>query len=85
MDALSYSSEPQGPTAQAGGVPRLVCMTTPRKSPSSGRSAAPVAKRRSAQPARELQPQATGADRGSPTAPVMKQFAKTKSESSGRS
>jgi hypothetical protein len=33
----------------------------------------------------ELQPPATGAHRGSPAAPVMKQFAKTKSESSGRS
>jgi hypothetical protein len=33
----------------------------------------------------DLQPPATGANRGSPSAPVMKQFAKTKAESSGRS
>jgi hypothetical protein len=33
----------------------------------------------------DLQPPATGANRGSPAAPVMKQFAKTKAESSGRS
>lgn len=32
-----------------------------------------------------LQPPATGATRGSPAAPVMKQFQKTKAESSGRS
>jgi hypothetical protein len=32
-----------------------------------------------------LQPRATGANRGSPAAPVMKQFAKTKAESTGRS
>ena len=30
------------------------------------------------------QPAATGANGGSPAAPVMKQFAKTKAESSGR-
>ena len=33
----------------------------------------------------ELQPPATGANRGSPAAPVMKQFQKTRTESSGRS
>jgi hypothetical protein len=33
----------------------------------------------------ELQPAPTGANRGSPAAPVMKQFAKTRPESSGRS
>ena len=33
----------------------------------------------------DLQPPATGARRGSPSAPVMKQFAKTKAESSGSS
>ena len=33
----------------------------------------------------DLQPAATGANRGSPAAPVMKQFAKTKAESGGRS
>lgn len=31
------------------------------------------------------QPPATGANRGSPAAPVMKQFQKTKAESTGRS
>jgi hypothetical protein len=35
--------------------------------------------------AASTQPAATGANRGSPAAPVMKQFAKTKAESSGRS
>ena len=33
----------------------------------------------------ERQPAATGANRGSPAASVMKQFAKTKAESGGRS
>jgi hypothetical protein len=33
----------------------------------------------------ELQPQATGANKGSPAAPVMKQFAKTQAESTGKS
>jgi len=33
----------------------------------------------------DLQPPPTGANRGSPAAPVMKQFAKTRAESSGRS
>lgn len=33
----------------------------------------------------DLQPAATGANRGSPAAPVMKQFQKTKTESTGRS
>ena len=33
----------------------------------------------------DLQPPPTGASRGSPAAPVMKQFQKTKAESSGRS
>jgi hypothetical protein len=58
-------------------------MTTPRKSTparaSSGKRAADATQR-----ARDLQPQATGANRGSPAAPVMKQFAKTKAESSGK-
>ena len=35
--------------------------------------------------AADLQPAATGAYRGSPAAPVMKQFAKTKAESGGGS
>ena len=33
----------------------------------------------------DVQPPATGANGGSPAAPVMKQFQKTKSESTGRS
>ena len=57
-------------------------MTTPRKSsparPGTDRAARPK------QAAPDLQPQATGANRGSPAAPVMKQFAKTKAESSGK-
>jgi hypothetical protein len=40
---------------------------------------------RSAQKAKQRQPPATGANRGSPAASVMKQFAKTKAESGGRS
>lgn len=54
-------------------------MTTPRKTPSKD-----APRSRAKKPA-DLQPQATGANRGSPAAPVMKQFAKTKAESSGRS
>ena len=42
----------------------------------------PVAPARSR--AADLQPPATGANPGSPAAPVMKQFAKTRAESSGR-
>ena len=34
---------------------------------------------------RAEQPPATGANRGSPAAPVMKEFQKTENESSGRS
>ena len=34
--------------------------------------------------ANELQPAASGADSGSPAAPVMKQFAKTEAESTGQ-
>ena len=59
-------------------------MTTPRKSttarPAAGKRSDPATQR-----AKDLQPQATGAKRGSPAAPVMKQFAKTKAESSGKS
>jgi hypothetical protein len=40
---------------------------------------------RPAKDAGDTQPPATGANRGSPAAPVMKQFQKTKSESTGRS
>ncbi|HEY0822318.1 MAG TPA: hypothetical protein VGD76_00915 [Ramlibacter sp.] len=55
-------------------------MTTPRKTPNRQ-----GARSRAKKPAADLQPQATGANRGSPAAPVMKQFAKTRAESSGRS
>ena len=57
-------------------------MTTPRKTTPSR---ATPKERATQQRARDLQPPATGANRGSPAAPVMKQFAKTKAESSGRS
>jgi hypothetical protein len=59
-------------------------MTTPRKSSarrSIGGARSPRTTLRSAQ---DLQPQATGANRGSPAAPVMKQFAKTGPESGGK-
>jgi hypothetical protein len=56
-------------------------MTTSRQE--NDRKPAEAAKQRKA-PA-ETQPPATGANRGSPAAPVMKQFQKTKSESTGRS
>ena len=59
-------------------------MTTPRKS-TSGRSSGSKRTDAATQRAKDLQPQATGANRGSPAAPVMKQFAKTKAESSGKS
>ncbi|HET8748092.1 MAG TPA: hypothetical protein VFM98_21020 [Ramlibacter sp.] len=60
-------------------------MSTPPKSP-SGRSGSPRAARapRQEQDAKQLQPQPTGGNRGSPAAPVMKQFAKTKAETSGK-
>jgi hypothetical protein len=57
------------------------------KSPKSSKASAvpaPAKSRRSASP-KDLQPAATGGNRGSPAAPVMKQFAKTKAESTGRS
>jgi hypothetical protein len=58
-------------------------MNTTRKTrEGSPQSRTPAAKKKSAA---DLQPPATGADRGSPAASVMKQFQKTKSESSGRS
>jgi hypothetical protein len=57
-------------------------MTTPRKSPSS-RTTTGTRSERPAPRAKDLQPRATGANRGSPAASVMKQFAKTKSESGG--
>jgi hypothetical protein len=59
-------------------------MTTPRKTTPSRSGAAPK-ERAPRQRASDLQPAATGANRGSPAAPVMKQFAKTKAESGGKS
>ncbi|GAB3649443.1 hypothetical protein [Ramlibacter alkalitolerans] len=58
-------------------------MTTPRK-PGSGRSSTDKSGDAATRRARDLQPPATGANRGSPAASVMKQFAKTKAESSGK-
>jgi hypothetical protein len=58
-------------------------MTTPRKPPTKQQPApAPAGARKQGE---DLQPAATGAGNGSPAAGAMKQFAKTKSESSGRS
>jgi hypothetical protein len=56
------------------------------KTPPSGKRRGTAPAQRS-QPASapDIQPKATGANRGSPAAPVMKQFAKTKAESTGRS
>jgi hypothetical protein len=57
-------------------------MPTSRKSSTKSTSAAP----RSADARkRATQPAATGANRGSPVASVMKQFQKTTKESTGRS
>ena len=57
-------------------------MTTSRKtSQDAGRKAAATPKNKPA----DLQPPATGANPGSPAASVMKQFQKTRSESTGRS
>jgi hypothetical protein len=57
-------------------------MNKARKSPPTAPT--PAQSRRSAS-ATDLQPQATGGNRGSPAAPVMKQFAKTRAEGTGRS
>jgi hypothetical protein len=58
-------------------------MNTSRKTTEgTAASRKPAAKKQSAA---DLQPAATGANRGSPAAPVMKQFQKTKTESTGRS
>lgn len=56
-------------------------MTTPRKTsnPSGTRKERARADRQ-----KELQPRATGANSGSPAAPVMQQFVKTKTERNGR-
>ena len=56
--------------------------TTRKTSEGSSQPRKPAARKPAAA---DLQPPATGASRGSPTASVMKQFQKTKSESSGRS
>ena len=61
-------------------------MNTKTRDPGTGaKSKGGTAARKSPAPNADLQPPATGANRGSPSAPVMKQFAKTKAESSGRS
>lgn len=56
-------------------------------SPSPSRTAAPRKRTGAAAGAAQadLQPPATGANRGSPAAPVMKQFAKTGAEGGNRS
>lgn len=54
----------------------------PSEEPRAGRDSGRAATSR--RKGGEQQPAATGADGGSPAAPVMKQFAKTKAESSGR-
>jgi hypothetical protein len=62
-------------------------MNTSRK-PSPDRAPAGSGSQGSSRGARqpkERQPAATGANRGSPAASVMKQFAKTKAEGGGRS
>ncbi len=61
-------------------------MKSNAKSPAAGQAGS-RAQRGARGPAarKDLQPRATGAQRGSPAAPAMKQFAKTKAESSGRS
>lgn len=55
-------------------------MNTPSKTPKKDGT-----RTRAKKPAADLQPQATGANRGSPAANVMKQTAKTRAEGSGRS
>jgi hypothetical protein len=62
-------------------------MNTSRK-PSSDRAPAGSGGQgsgRGARQAKDRQPPATGANRGSPAASVMKQFAKTRAEGGGRS
>jgi hypothetical protein len=61
-------------------------MNTPRKTAQPSENT-PARKAGTRKPAArtDLQPPATGAHRGSPAAPSMKQFAKTRAESSGRS
>ena len=60
-------------------------MTPPRKPSTTKQQPAP-GRADARQEGKDLQPAATGgANGGSPAARVMKQFAKTKAESSGRS
>jgi hypothetical protein len=59
-------------------------MKQPRKPATEKQQAAPE-RADASQQGKDLQPPATGANTGSPAAPVMKQFAKTKAESTGRS
>ena len=51
----------------------------------SAKPAAARKERTRAERQQDLQPPATGANRGSPAAPVMQQFVKTKAERNGRS
>ena len=57
-------------------------MNTSRKT--SARPQAERKERSRADRQKELQPAPTGANRGSPAAPVMQQFVKTKAERNGR-
>ena len=57
-------------------------MKTPRKTPA--RPEAARKERASADRQKDLQPAPTGANAGSPAAPVMQQFVNTKSERNGR-
>ena len=59
-------------------------MTAPRKPSTSKQQPAPE-RADARQEGKKLQPPATGANGGSPAARAMKQFAKTSTESSGRS
>jgi len=57
-------------------------MNAPRKTPAPPQAARK--ERARAERQKELQPEPTGANRGSPAAPVMQQFVKTKAERNGR-
>ena len=57
-------------------------MTASRKT--SAQTPAARKERTRADKQKELQPAPTGANRGSPAAPVMQQFVKTKAERNGR-
>lgn len=60
-------------------------MKPSRKNPASGPAPSQDAGTARSTGRKALQPAPTGAASGSPAAPVMKQFQKTKAESSGRS